>query len=212
MDRLTEKKTNRFRFLHALYEATDGDTHAILSMWKLGLSLGLDRESTSGVVDYLNGEHLLEYRALGGEIGITHYGVLEVERALSEPEKPTQYFPPVVNITHVHSMVNSQIQQGSHGSQQSFSISQNDMGAIGDFVRELGARLDTAGLAESLRAEVRAEVSSIEAQLASPKPKQSIIREGLLSIRTILEGAIGNVLATDMLPKLAPILVSMGGG
>ena len=209
MDRLTEKKANRFRFLNALYEATDGATNAIVEMWDLGESIELDREATSGVVDYLSGEHLLEHRALGGGIGITHYGVVEVEHALSEPEKPTQYFPPVVNITHVHSMVNSQIQQGTHGSQQTLAVSQSDLTAIRIFLDEFSSSIDHLKLTPEAAAEARAEVASVGAQLSSPKSKVSIVGEGLRSIRSILEGAAASSLASTLLPKLLPLLASL---
>jgi ElaB/YqjD/DUF883 family membrane-anchored ribosome-binding protein len=35
---------------------------------------------------------------MGGSIAITHFGVVEIERALTHPEEDTTYFPAVVNI------------------------------------------------------------------------------------------------------------------
>jgi hypothetical protein len=48
--------------------------------------------------------------------------------------------------------------------------------------------------------------SAIKAQLASPKPKQSLIRECLGSIRRILEEAGGNLVASG-LPNAIAVLI-----
>jgi hypothetical protein len=101
MDRLTEKRANRLRLINDVYERTDGDTSEALDMWQLGEELGFESDETQKIVDYLVGEGLLEYRAIGGVVGITHAGVVQVEAALSHPEQPTHYFPAVINVLHV---------------------------------------------------------------------------------------------------------------
>jgi hypothetical protein len=112
---LDGKKAKRFRFLHALYDKTGGDEHSHPSMWDIGGDLGFSRPETELMVQYLKGEHLLTFAAMGGYISITHYGVLQVEQALSAPERPTQYFPPVINILQIGTVSGSHIQQaGSH--------------------------------------------------------------------------------------------------
>ena len=207
MTRLEQKRANRFRFLNALYETTDGRRDHMISMWELGDQIGMDRETTSGAVEYLVGEHLMEYLAIGGEVGITHYGITQVERALERPTEPTQYFPPVVNITHVHgSMTNSQIQQGSAGSSQVLHVAPADLDAVRRFVTEFAQAVAASDLRGNLRAETDAEIATLNAQLQSPKPKAGIIAEGLRSLRTILEGAAGSVLGSMWLPQLLPLL------
>ena len=105
MDALTKKKTDRFRYLNLLYKRTGGQRLKFLDMWDLGGELGIGRNDTHVLVDYLVGETLAEHRGIGGIIGITHYGIVEVERALTEPETPTKYFPPVINVLNIHSVV-----------------------------------------------------------------------------------------------------------
>jgi hypothetical protein len=139
MDALTKKKTDRFRFLNRLYERTNGDYHALEDMWEVGADVGLTRDEAQRVMDYLDGEGLATHRAMGGAVALTHVGLREVERALSVPEAPTHYFPAVVNVLQVQSMVGSQIQQGTHGSTQSQSqtITQNELAAIQTIVNAL---------------------------------------------------------------------------
>ncbi len=89
MKSLDEKKANRFRFLNYVYEITDGDETPSANMWEIGEKLGLTKDETQKIVDYLVGEGLIDYRAMGGEIELKHYGIVQVEEALSNPEKPT---------------------------------------------------------------------------------------------------------------------------
>ena len=72
---LNQKKKNRFLFLELLYKESDGDTGAMFDMWEVGNELKLERAETNRIVDYLIGEQLIESVALGGCIGLTHWGI-----------------------------------------------------------------------------------------------------------------------------------------
>jgi hypothetical protein len=110
-----EKRSQRLQFLHELYRITDGNENAFAYMWTVGEKYGFDRDTTVKITQYLQGEGLLKFQALGGLIGITHRGVSEVEKALTNQNDPTEHFPPAktVNIIHVNQMTNSQIQQNA---------------------------------------------------------------------------------------------------
>jgi hypothetical protein len=212
MDALTKKKTDRFRFLNRLYERTDGDYLALEDMWEVGADVGLTSEETERVMDYLNGEGLAMHRAIGGAVAITHAGLREVESALSVPEAPTHYFPAVVNVLQVQSMVGSQIQQGSHGSTQTQSqtITQNELTAIQTLVAALQAELEAIGLGADAKAEAEAELQTLKAQLQSSKPKSTIIRESLKTLRNLVEGVASNAVAAGILPLFAPLTALLG--
>jgi hypothetical protein len=211
MDAFTAKKLDRFTYLNHLYEIADGSSSAFISMYEIGDQIGFDRTRTANVVEYLVGEHLVERVSIGGGISITHHGVVEVERALSEPEKPTHYFPPVVNVVNVHSMVNSQIQQGTQNSSQSQQISQNDLTELGAFVDAFAAAVSAATIDAGEKAELEAEISTLKAQLASPKPKKALILESLKEFRNVLIGAAGKALASAWLPKITAFIAGIGG-
>lgn len=213
MDALTKKKSDRFRFLNSLYERTDGDYHVIEDMWEVGAEVGLTRDDTNRAMEYLNGEGLAMYRTMGGGVAITHAGLQEVERALSKPEEPTHYFPAVVNVLHVQSMFGSQIQQGSHGSiqTQSMSISQNELAAIEALVTSLQSEVGALGLGAEARAEADAEMQTLKAQLQSNKPKTGIIRESLKTLRNLIEGVASNAVAADILNLFKPLAALLRG-
>lgn len=57
---------------------------------------------------------------------------------------------------------------------------------------------------------IRADVSTIDSQLKSPKPKINIIKEAAHSIRNILEGSVGSLLA-NAYPKIPELLNTLLG-
>ena len=125
MDTVIEKKEKRYQYLHHLYEISKGDEKKIYSSEDLGQALGLSIDETDLVVQYLVGEYLIK-KITVGIVSIAHRGVMQIENALSKPDQPTDYFPPV-NIINIHQMTNSQIQQGTNFSDQIISIKSVDL-------------------------------------------------------------------------------------
>lgn len=208
MNKLEETKKKRFEFLNSLYEITGGSKNKRVNMFELGTELGFDREDTSLIAQYLAGENLMKHVTIGGGIAITHYGVKEVEEALSHPEKPTAYFPPV-NIINIHHMEGSQIQQGTISSSQNAKINSQSTEELLNFLKELRDKQLDLKLPPDDASELSSDIDTVESQLKSSRPKVGIITEGLKSIKTILEGAAGSWLASDFLSKL-PQLLNIG--
>ena len=98
------------------------------------------------------------------------------------------------NVTNFYGPVHSpQIQQGSNNAMQISATFKLDTEAVRMLTSLVRDSLDSLGLTLEKRREMEAELRTIDAQLESPNPKSSIIREGLQSIRRILEGAGGRV-------------------
>lgn len=119
---LDEKKKRRLEYLKMLYDLTDGDRFKYVSGFRLGENLGFNKQEANQIVDYLVGEGLVQYVALGGTIAITHEGIKEVESGLENPKNPTEHFPPI-NVIQVGKMVNSEIQQSTTNSNQQIDSS-----------------------------------------------------------------------------------------
>lgn len=98
MSTVEERREQRFRFLNLVFEKTRGNIYNLVSMWDIGEELGWDKQTTDVTAQYLVGEGLIKFWAMGGTLGITHEGVKEIERAKSNPEQPTTYFPAMVNV------------------------------------------------------------------------------------------------------------------
>ncbi|MDP2301651.1 MAG: hypothetical protein Q8N03_04405 [Ignavibacteria bacterium] len=207
MEQIIELKRKRFMFLETLYNKSGGDEHNFFNMFEIGKELGFDYQETKNIVHYLDGEGLTKFFAIGGEIVITHYGIVEIERALSNPEESTTYFPPV-SIINIHHMENSQIQQGNINSKQIVNLTIGNNNNFKDFIEILKRRKSELKLDIEDEKELDAEISTIEAQLNSSKPKKNILLESIGSLTSILESAAGSILATELLPKI-PLLLSL---
>ncbi len=202
---INKRKEQRFLFLRRLYELTGGSELERLQISEVARSLDIDRQEISNICQYLKGEHLAD--PMNMAISITHYGIIEVEAALSDPDKPTQYFPPV-NIINVHNMEGSVIQQGNTDSTQAVHFEEKVKNDIGKFVTELKELLPELKLSEDNSNEICADINTIETQLGSGRPKQGIVKESLCSIKRILEGAAGAVTANQLLPYIPVLLAS----
>jgi hypothetical protein len=138
-------------------------------------------------------------------IVIKHEGIKEIEKALSKPDEPTEHFLPI-NYIYVEQMNGSQIQQGSNQSTQNGNYSSNDFEAILKFIADLKGKIAELKLDRDTQKEANSEIETIESQIRSPRPKSGIIKECLLTIRSILEGAAGNVIAGLLLQQIILLL------
>jgi hypothetical protein len=207
MSSVEDKRKQRLQFLHELYRMTDANENAIVDMRQVGAPYGFHEDNVAKITQYLVGEGLVKFQALGGLIGITHRGIAEVEEALTHKNEPTQHFPPAsnVNIINVHTMTNSQVQQGSEGAIQ--VVNREKVDDIMKIIRPLRDSLDGLNLPEEQRSELESEIQTLEAQASSPKPKYRTIRSTLESISKLLQGAAG---AASLLNQISILIASLG--
>lgn len=122
-------------------------------------------------------------------------GILGEGLSFSEKEKQ-QADAHSYNITNFFGPVqSSQFQQGSVRSAQVSARFDFDVDTLRLLLEKIRGELVNLSLSADSRAEAEAEVETVDVQLRSPKPKQSIIGEGLQSLRAILEGAGGGTAA-----------------
>ena len=218
MKTLEEKQQARLRYLKTLYDKTNGSEGDELDMYELGSELGLSRNETSDVVDYLRGERLLSDEATMGNVSLSHAGVVEVEQAMQAPEQRTEHFPPQVvhNVIHVDKMVNSQILQGSPGATQTGTFSTQDMRAVLRWAAEVRAALPQLNFATDDLMDAEANLATLEAQAKAKKPDATILSRAGVVIRGLLEAAgkgaataIGTALGQKLIASIPTILASM---
>jgi hypothetical protein len=137
-------------------------------MYDVGGGLGLDRDASSRVAETLIGLQLAEIRTLSGGIGISTEGANEVKR-LTGGVSPTDGSPGKLTEQPIMDPASCQ------GVEQAAGELKSQAGNLG---------LDYDGLSELM-----ADLKTIDAQLASSRPKTAIIRECLRSIKEVLEGA-----------------------
>lgn len=205
MNQIQDIKMKRYQFLHILYNLSNVDIFKTFNVYEIGKELGFDRNLIQNIVSYLKNEGLIEIRAIGGIISITHLGIQEIEKAFSNPEKPTDYFPSL-NVILIGQMAHSQIQQSSSKSIQIGIVDENRYSEIREIIRLLKENLDKLNLKIIDKADIQTEIQTIELQMSSSKPKSTIIKECLISIKRILENAIGSMVASDILSKIVALL------
>lgn len=223
MSTLEQKKALRLAFMNALYEKTDADENVSVQPPVLAEAMGLEPPETFGfeahpdhreyvkVIHYLEGERLAE--RISGEdfspVTITHRGIIEVENALSNPDRATKYFvPAAMVVNYIGSVAGSpHIQQSGHGSRQSMHVlDQERQGEVAAYVSSLKSEASRLSLDADARRELEAEIATIEAQLASPSPKVPITRAALESVTRILEGVAANAVSSGLIGGAATLI------
>jgi len=164
------------------------------------LKVGINQ--VHGVLDSLRNEIInwalkLEQEGIKGE-GMT----------FSNTEKQAAESVAYTITNNIGSMQNSQLQQASDNSKQSldFTISNDD---IAQFIEFLKSSISKLNLQDTDKAELEAEISTIDNQLGSPKPKKLILSESLKSVRNIIEGTTGSLVATGLLAQLVAVIGSV---
>ena len=161
----TEVDENGKQFLIQLFEQTNGDASVQVSMYDIGEQLGMDRDAASKIAQDLIGEQLVEIRTLSGGIGISEDGSTLVQKLIG-PIAPSVDNP---------SKLGDDLVLNSAGRQAITQISadlKNQAGA-------LGLKFDSL-------TELTADLQTIDAQMASSRPKTAIFKECLRSIKTAL--------------------------
>ncbi|MCF5053377.1 hypothetical protein GIW50_20670 [Pseudomonas syringae] len=110
------------------------------------------------------------------------------------------------NTITIGSMHNSQIQQDSDNSNQYYGTADFKKD-LEKFVSELKNDVNQLKGDDEAKQSLRADLDTIKAQLSSSSPKKTILRECLISVRNILEGATGGVL-TNYVPLAAQLIAA----
>ena len=116
----------------------------------------------------------------------------------------SQLSPSVV--LNVGSIQNSNVQVAAEGSVQIVEQHRLDLESAREIVEHLRSAAEQLGVGSDRHEELAQEIATVEAQLNSPAPKASVLREMFRSIRRILEGATGNTLATSLISRITELL------
>ena len=107
--------------------------------------------------------------------------------------------------THIYGNVESS-QIGTAGSSQRINHG-IDVSQLKAVIAALNGALEQFGVDERVKRELMAEVQTLEAQAASPKPKNTIIKESLATVRNVLEGVVGNLAAASILNQISNLKI-----
>lgn len=134
---------------------------------------------------------------------------LEAQGIIGEGMTFTQQEKQTVKEQHYHfsHISGSQIQIESHGANQTqANETATDIEALKGLIDALSKALNSGKVVGPTADELRAELATLKAQAASPKPKWEIIKATVRSFKTIAEGAAGNILGELAKPHASTLL------
>ncbi len=104
-------------------------------------------------------------------------------------------------------VTNSQIQQDTSGSLQSYSNISIDVAKAKSIMELLANNITALNLDDNLKEMLALQIKAVNAELASAQPKNNIIIESLCSIRNILEGIAGSLIASGIIYEIHKLLL-----
>lgn len=158
MTTLSDLETATRDLFMELHRSTDGRTEAQASMYTLGEAIGLDRDTSAAAAEDLMAQGLVEIRTLSGAIGMSDQGA-----SLMSDDNDTES----KNVRRL-------------GTASPLEPSQCEL--VEQVLTGLKTDLGQSGMAFEALSEMIADIRTIEAQLASPKPKTPIVRECFASL------------------------------
>ena len=156
------------QFLQELYRQCGGDPTGTFSMFDIGEAVGLDKDRAGAVGEELIGRGLVEVRTLSGGVALAESGI-EKARELSGESSEEKGRRPQLGTGPV--------------------LDESGLAGGDRVVSRLKSGIDDLGFGFEGLAEMMADLKSIDAQLASPRPKTAVIRECFGSILELLQGA-----------------------
>jgi len=196
---LEQKKAARFKMLEKFYQESGGSENSFHSVFDIGEALHFSKDLTLVTSEYLSGEWLIEYKAMGGLSAITHHGIVQYEHAIEAPETASKYFPPVKiiqNILHVEKMNNTQIQQGTTDSKQEMTKN----GKYDDlmlWLQNFEEALKREKKEEILE-ELRDDIDFIKTSITTEKPNIKYLKIALNTIQGVLTGIASNAIFQEL--------------
>lgn len=136
---------------------------------------------------------------LNWALELEEQGVLGEGLSFSEKEKEAATSTSQ-NINNFYGPVHGpQIAQGNQQAIQVSSTFQVDVESLKALIANIESAAQKIDIPPDKRAEFESELATLRAQASSPNPKKGIVKEGLSSLRNILEGASGSALGQIML-------------
>jgi hypothetical protein len=205
MAEISTNQSKALRLLQYLYNATRAQTAPVFIE---ELKTGLSEEDAKAAWRYLKDRGLIDTFGIPYTARISSTGVDAIEDAQRSPDNTTSNFPSITynivnNTMHVGTMENSPIQQGGVQSTQQLTMpySPHEVTDLRRLVAEVSSHLDELRLEPAQQRRATAQLGTLDAQL-SDDPDPIIVKQAGRTLRNILEGAVGSLLATAAQPPI----------
>lgn len=124
LDKVLAKEKKRYSLLRRIYDEGGGSPRAEVSDNLLQQKEGLTQDEFYDIIDYLEGEHLVDATRIGS-MSVSHWGIKEIEASIKHPDVSTEHFTSIV-IQNFTGPIYGDVQAGGQGNIQSVSMSKKD--------------------------------------------------------------------------------------
>lgn len=152
-------------------------------------------------------EHYRSFSSYGYKGQFFNLSLTKLGRKMAKGEKEnsTSGIQNFNYYNNIGNMSGSSIIQGSNKSSVTITTGEINYNEIREFIDLLNSKLEEINFEKSVLNEVVIEVQRISVQLESSYPKTGILKESLLLIQSILEGAASSAVAQLLLQQLVSI-------
>jgi hypothetical protein len=199
---LESKQRNRYLVLRKLYERSGGSERVNINFFDLAKEEGLSEEDAREIYDYLGREGLIGDRRAGGGVAISHRGIIEIEQSISNPQRPTEHFPPTI-VQNFNAPIYGGIQTGGQHNVQNNTISIDP--SFDDALAKLTALLQGAALPELQKEEAIIALQRVQQLARKEKSSEAVklAKDKLDVVKNVID--IGKGLAEIAMPYLQAI-------
>ena len=130
-----------------------------------------------------------------------NHDLRDFQAGLWRPRAQGQGAPVTNNTVNIHGSSVGSIQQAGERATL-IASGEFNAGAVAQALETFAKTVEQAQLSDQMRKEISLELDTIRPQLTKAAPNTSIVREGLHSLRAIVEGTASSLLATAFLALL----------
>jgi len=108
----------------------------------------------------------------------------------------------IQTLNYIHSVNNSQVQQGTCKSTQNVCFNQELLSEASELLNQIKNAISELELPSETTQEIEAETRAIKCQLESSAPKASRIKSGFEFVRDVLKDIVTNVIALPIIGNI----------
>lgn len=150
---------------------------------------------------------MLKFADIGGNLAITHFGIIQYEKAVTAPDKASEYFLPVNvinNFQYIEKVEKSPIQIGNINSQQIINEKDN-YNEIRSWIQSVVEALKNEK-EDSILETIQDDIEIIKMNINSEKPNKKYIVIALRTIEGVLIGLASNAIFQELLERLPSLI------
>lgn len=159
-----------------------------------------------GKTKFISILEIVRTNILNWTLELEQQGILGEGMSFSAEEKAKAQHITNHITNNIGSMHNSQLQQDSAHATQALNVTETNQADLKAFVEELKKSVDSLQLAQEQIQVLKEAIAMLEIQANSTKPNNLIIKESGRTVRNILEGMTGSIVASGLIYQLGLFL------